>query len=176
LDQLGLGRVEHATKLGQKESGLPFLPFSQECLEASLALSGIAFGTGDEVPALPAGGSRRLECLVEKVQADAAREPITSLGSDGILEMSWQVGGEGIDVEHDVSPSEGQSGRCKTSAGFTISLRLFPRWLQTGTMGGDERQRLKELERENFELRRANESLKKASAYFAQAELDRRAK
>ena len=40
----------------------------------------------------------------------------------------------------------------------------------------DERQRLKELERENFELRRANEILKKASAYFAQAELDRRAK
>ena len=40
----------------------------------------------------------------------------------------------------------------------------------------EERQRLKELERENFELRRANEILKKASAYFAQAELDRRAK
>ena len=38
----------------------------------------------------------------------------------------------------------------------------------------DERQRLKELERENFELRRANEILRKASAYFAQAELDRR--
>jgi transposase len=38
----------------------------------------------------------------------------------------------------------------------------------------DERARLKELERENFELRRANEILKKASAYFAQAELDRR--
>jgi transposase-like protein len=41
---------------------------------------------------------------------------------------------------------------------------------------GDERERLKQLERENFELRRANEILKKASAYFAQAELDRRAK
>ena len=39
-----------------------------------------------------------------------------------------------------------------------------------------ERVRLKQLERENFELRRANEILKKASAYFAQAELDRRAK
>jgi hypothetical protein len=33
-----------------------------------------------------------------------------------------------------------------------------------------------ELERENFELRRANEILKKASAYFARAEFDRRAK
>lgn len=40
----------------------------------------------------------------------------------------------------------------------------------------DERQRLKDLERENFELRRANEILRKASAYFAQAELDRRQK
>ena len=40
----------------------------------------------------------------------------------------------------------------------------------------DERTRLKQLERENFELRRANEILKKATAYFAQAELDRRAK
>jgi transposase len=40
----------------------------------------------------------------------------------------------------------------------------------------EERQRLKELEREVLELRRANEILRKASAYFAQAELDRRAK
>jgi transposase len=40
----------------------------------------------------------------------------------------------------------------------------------------DERARMKELEREVFELRRANEILKKASAYFAQAELDRRAR
>lgn len=37
-----------------------------------------------------------------------------------------------------------------------------------------ERERLKELERENRELKRANEILRKASAYFAQAELDRR--
>jgi transposase len=37
-----------------------------------------------------------------------------------------------------------------------------------------ERERLKELEREVRELRRANEILRKASAYFAQAELDRR--
>ena len=37
----------------------------------------------------------------------------------------------------------------------------------------DEQQRVKVLERENRELRRANEILRKASAYFAQAELDR---
>ena len=40
----------------------------------------------------------------------------------------------------------------------------------------DERQQLKALQRENFELKRANEILRKASAYFAQAELDRRGK
>jgi transposase len=39
-----------------------------------------------------------------------------------------------------------------------------------------ERERMKELEREVRELKRANEILRKASAYFAQAELDRRAK
>ena len=37
----------------------------------------------------------------------------------------------------------------------------------------DERARIKELERENRELRRAGVILRKASAYFAQAELDR---
>ena len=40
----------------------------------------------------------------------------------------------------------------------------------------DERERLKALERENRELKRANEILPQASAYFAQAELDRRRK
>jgi transposase-like protein len=37
----------------------------------------------------------------------------------------------------------------------------------------DERERLKALERENRELKRANEILRKASAFFAAAELDR---
>ena len=39
-----------------------------------------------------------------------------------------------------------------------------------------ERERIKALERENRELRQANEILRKASAYFAMAELDRRSK
>ena len=39
-----------------------------------------------------------------------------------------------------------------------------------------EQARMRELERENRELRQANEILRKASAYFAQAELDRRFK
>jgi transposase len=40
----------------------------------------------------------------------------------------------------------------------------------------DDRERIKALEREVRELRQANEILRKASAYFAQAELDRRSK
>jgi transposase-like protein len=40
----------------------------------------------------------------------------------------------------------------------------------------EERERMKQLERENRELKRANEILKTASAFFAQAELDRRLK
>ena len=51
--------------------------------------------------------------------------------------------------------------------------------IDTGRRGGltsDEWARIKELERENRELRRVNEILRKASAFFAQAELDRRPK
>ncbi|CAB5138596.1 Insertion element IS401 (Burkholderia multivorans) transposase [Olavius algarvensis associated proteobacterium Delta 3] len=43
-------------------------------------------------------------------------------------------------------------------------------------MTSEERNRIKELERENRELRRANEILRKASAYFAQVEFGRRPK
>ena len=43
-------------------------------------------------------------------------------------------------------------------------------------MTTDERARLKQLERENVELKRAHEILKTASAYCVQAVLDRRAK
>ena len=48
--------------------------------------------------------------------------------------------------------------------------------IDTGRRDGitsDQHARIKELERENRELRRTNEILRKASAFFAQAELDR---
>lgn len=51
--------------------------------------------------------------------------------------------------------------------------------VDTGRRDGittDERERMKALERENKELRQANEILRLASAFFAQAELDRRLK
>jgi transposase-like protein len=62
------------------------------------------------------------------------------------------------------------------------TLETLRKWVRQserdqGTRAGQttaERDRIKVLERENRELRQANEILRKASAYFAQAELDRR--
>ena len=73
---------------------------------------------------------------------------------------------------------------CSIAEKIGCSSETLRKWVRrmeidTGRRGGltsDERARIKELERENRELRRANEILRKASAYFAQAELDRRPK
>ena len=64
------------------------------------------------------------------------------------------------------------------------SVEALRKWVRqaesdTGQRPGlttSERERMKALESENRELRRANEILRKASAYFALAELDRRPK
>jgi transposase len=64
------------------------------------------------------------------------------------------------------------------------AAQSLQRWLgqaerdagQRAGLSTPERERLKELERENRELKRANEILRTASAFFAQAELDRRRK
>jgi transposase-like protein len=70
------------------------------------------------------------------------------------------------------------------SAKIGCTAETLRRWLKQsevnqGKRGGistNERERLKELERENRELKRANEILRTASAFFAQAELDRKLK
>ena len=67
---------------------------------------------------------------------------------------------------------------------FGCTAETLRRWVRQsevdqGKRGGiptNERERVKELEREVRELRRANEILKTASAFFAQAELDRKLK
>lgn len=59
------------------------------------------------------------------------------------------------------------------------TLRIWLRQYERDAGGGDgdlsttKRQRLKELERENRELRRSNDLLRQASAYFAKAEFNR---
>jgi len=68
------------------------------------------------------------------------------------------------------------------SAKIGCSAETLRRWVRRaeidgGRRGGqtsEDRSRIKELEREVRELRRVNEILRKASAFFAQAELDRR--
>ena len=73
---------------------------------------------------------------------------------------------------------------CSIAGKMGCTPETLRRWIrQAERDAGDrpgltsgERERFKELERENRELRRANEILRKASAFFAQAELDRRPK
>jgi transposase len=70
------------------------------------------------------------------------------------------------------------------AAKLGCTVEALRRWVRQAERDGgkrpglttDERAQLKQLQRENFELKRANEILKKAAAFFAQAELDRRPK
>jgi len=70
------------------------------------------------------------------------------------------------------------------SAKLGCTSETLRRWVRQAEVNQGSRagvttsdtERVKQLERENRELRRANEILKVASAFFAQAELDRRTK
>lgn len=64
----------------------------------------------------------------------------------------------------------GPGSRNRTSV--TVGSRFFYSGERAG-LPSDVAEKMKALERENRELRQANEILRKASAYFAQAELDR---
>ena len=67
---------------------------------------------------------------------------------------------------------------------LNCTTEVLRRWVRQAERDGGqrpgltttERERLKALERENRELKRANDILRTASAFFAQAELDRRLK
>jgi transposase len=75
-------------------------------------------------------------------------------------------------------------GDCGDDPKVGCTTETLRRWVRqaerdAGQRAGlttDERAELKRLQREVSELKRANEILRKASAYFAQAELDRRGK
>ena len=70
------------------------------------------------------------------------------------------------------------------AAKIGCAAQTLNEWVKKAEVDGGRRagvptevaEKLKALERENRELRQANEILRKASAYFAQAELDRRVK
>ena len=87
-------------------------------------------------------------------------------------------------LEHQQEHGSQWATICSIAPKIGCTAETLRKWVRrtevdTGLRDGvtsDERARVKELERENRELRRANDILRKASAYFAQAELDRKPK
>jgi len=87
-------------------------------------------------------------------------------------------------LEHQHEHGSQWAAIASISEKFGCTAETLRRWVRqseidAGKRGGvstNERERLKELERENRELKRANEILRTASAFFAQAELDRKLK
>ena len=71
---------------------------------------------------------------------------------------------------------------CSIAEKIGCSSETLRKWVRQAEIDGgkregqtsSEREQIKKLEKENRELRRANDILRKASAFFAQAELDRR--
>ena len=86
--------------------------------------------------------------------------------------------------EHTAEHSSQWAAIAAIAAKAGCTTETLRRWVRQSERDGgqraglttDERAELKRLQREVVELKRANEILKKASAYFAQAELDRRGK
>lgn len=87
-------------------------------------------------------------------------------------------------LDHEGAHDSQWAAICSVAAKIGCTAETLRKWVRqserdVGKRPGlttNERERLKELERGNRELKRANEILRKASAFFAQAELDRRVK
>ena len=87
-------------------------------------------------------------------------------------------------LEHEAEYDSQWAAIASIAAKIGCTTESLRRWVRQAErdqgrrpgLTSDEHERLKALERENQELRRANEILRKASAFFAQAELDRRGK
>ena len=87
-------------------------------------------------------------------------------------------------LEHEGEHQSRWAAVCSIAAKIGCTAQTLNEWVKKTEIDGGQRagvptevaDRLKALERENRELRQANEILRKASAYFAQAELDRRFK
>lgn len=87
-------------------------------------------------------------------------------------------------LEHQGEHASRWAAVCSIAAKIGCTAQSLNEWVKKSEVDSGQRagvptevaDRLKALERENRELRQANEILRKASAYFAQAELDRRFK
>ena len=87
-------------------------------------------------------------------------------------------------LDHEVEHPSRWAAALSISAKIGCSAHRLLDWVKRADVDSGKRagvpsdmaEKLKALERENRELRQANEILRKASAYFAQAELDRRFK
>jgi transposase-like protein len=87
-------------------------------------------------------------------------------------------------IEHAGEHTSRWATVCSVASKIGCSAQTLHEWVKRsevdrGVRAGvptDVAEKMKALERENRELRQANEILRKASAYFAQAELDRRLK
>lgn len=87
-------------------------------------------------------------------------------------------------VEARRDPTTRQGALARVAQQLGINAETLRNWVTQAEVDGGDRpgvtsedsRRIAELERENRELRRANEILRTASAYFAAAELDRRLK
>jgi transposase-like protein len=87
-------------------------------------------------------------------------------------------------LDHEVEHASRWAAVTSIAAKIGCTAQTLNEWVKraerdSGVRAGvptEVAERLKALERENRELRQANEILRKASAYFAQAELDRRFK
>ena len=85
-------------------------------------------------------------------------------------------------LEHEDEHASRWAAVVSISSKIGCTPQTLHEWVKTAEIDSGKRSgvpsdvsdRLKALERENRELRQANEILRKASAYFAQAELDRR--
>ena len=87
-------------------------------------------------------------------------------------------------LDHEQEHSSRWAAIESVAAKIGCSAQTLNEWVKKTEINSGQRagvptevaEKLKALERENRELRQANEILRKASAYFAQAELDRRVK